>query len=330
MCSALENAGKTSTLVLVVLLGLALGFSMLACGDDDSDGGTDGGSDSDTDTDTDTDTDSDADPNCFECDGPLCISMISGQILRDDGSPVTGESFLKFCMPGCHYIDVDGEGYFEFIPTDGCSAYDVEAAGPIYIEVAAELEDGYTHHIMAMTPTQEQISDQSSEDTVFDLGVHYLYELPAEKVAYTASGGATVDLSGVQFDVAPGELGEADIELGVFKFPIDEWVPPFIGNPYHTSTVPSVDALYFLIPYWSQVATGDGVVLSITPPDGWTDGDPGKIYVLGDWYDYFMEYPGGEDVPRGELVEWSDVIWEGGRVVTAPIPVLSWVALVKD
>jgi hypothetical protein len=308
-------------LAVLLLLTLAPGCSP----DPDAGAGGDAGTDADTDTDTMTDWPTE----CTECpEGDICLSKVRGRLLYEDGTPVTGiDGVVKFHIKVCHNVGTDEDGYFEV--DKGC--YHVDE--PFFMEIPAipAIDGARTRYSVEYTLTQqEQISDQGPDDYVFDLGTHYWWSLPAPAASYTAQDGATVDAAGVQFDAPPGALGEEDLELGVFAFPLDEWIPPFIDNPYHQATVDHADALYFLYPYWQQVTVGDGLVLRIDPPPGWTEADTGTVHLLGDWVWEYTELPEQGEIPSGHVAEVGPTSWEDGQLVTPPIPVLGWVILVKD
>jgi hypothetical protein len=313
---------------MATLVWIAVSILVVGCGGDDgsaSDAGT-----GDTDSSSDTDQDTELDLDCSECTSPVCISTISGRALYADGSPVQELAEVKVCIPNCCIVTTDSEGYFEFVMPGGCRGYDFATDDALHLSVPAYSTDQHVHYIVAYTPTQEQVSDLSPDDFDLDVGVHYFYDAPEQTSAYTPETGASVDLDGVQIDIQPGELGDEDLEIGALRFPIDEWVPPFVDNPLLEETVGSVDVLYFFVPYWTGVAEGTGLVLSIEPPDGWTEVDTGKVYVLGDFVLDYLYFPDETIVPRGEFVEWGDTSYLDGRLLTPPIPRLGWIGLKKD
>lgn len=292
-----------------------------------------GGGDPVVDSGADPDADPVPDPEvdevtvCESCpDDQVCISSVRGRLLLEDGTPATGVmSIVKVHLGVCYYLETDEMGYFEV--QKGCFVVDE----PFFIEVPSipAIDDGRVRYVAEIFPTQEQISDEGPDDFELDLGTHYWWAKPAPTRSYTPEEGATVDESGVQFEIPPGALGTEPLDVGVFRFPLEEWIPPFIANPFSTATVAHADGLYYLSPYWQQVV-GEGLVLTIDPPEGWTDVDTGTLYILGDWVWYYLELPGIGEVPVGEVVELGPITYEGGKLVTPPVPILGWLILVKD
>jgi hypothetical protein len=161
------------------------------------------------------------------------------------------------------------------------------------------------------------------------MGTYILYDLPSESADYTADDGASVDLSGVQFEVEGGALGEEDLEIKILDFDLDSMdPPPFIDNPYADDDLEEVDALFYIGPHWA-LAAGDGVPLNIEPPDGFEDGDKATMYFLGDYSGDFLSCD-GEDVEVGHFEECGSAEVTDGKLVTDPITRFTWVGFVKD
>lgn len=310
-------------------LGLIAVSIMVAGCDAGGGSATDAGT-GDTDTNSDTEQDTELDLDCSECTSPVCISTVSGLVLYADGSPVQELAEVKVCIPNCCIATTDSEGEFEFVMPGGCRGYDFDTDEALHLTVPAYSTDLYVQYIVAYTPTQAQVSDLSTDDFDLDVGTQYLHDLPTLTSTYTPASGASVDIDGAQIEVNPGELGDLDLEIGALRFPIEDWVPPFIDNPLLEQTVESVDALYFFTPYWTEAVAGAGLVYRIDPPDGWTEADTGKVYVLGDFILDYLYFPDETIAPRGEFVEWGDTTYQDGKLVTPPIPRLGWVGLKKD
>ena len=297
-----------------------LGASACSNNNGSSDAGLDSSTDTDADTDTDSDTDTDTDTevvvDCSECTEPICIGSVSGKVLFSDETPFVGN--VQICTTNCVLIETDDDGYFFQILGTGCKGYDwtTDEAPHLTLDSA----DGtHTQYAIAVKPeTQAEID----ADFNFDTGTHYYYPLPGTGDDYTDTGGATVtDLDGVSFDVPPGALGTDDALIQVMEFPLASWTPPFLGDV-------TPDVLYFMAPYFFELATD--VVLHIDPTSaGWSNGDTGTLYILGDYYPGYLDCGNGDE-HIGEFVECGDAGWTGGEIVTSGINRLGWVGLVKD
>jgi hypothetical protein len=296
-------------------------------GDTDSDSDTDVDSDSDTDTDTDSDSDSDVDDcgangNCSACGDPACICAIAGHVEDQDGTPLPDT--IQICVPMCMTAEIDANGDFchEFDP---CMGFDFEEGSELHITVFQH-ESDHTRYSVAYEPTQAEIADNGDDDCTFDVGVLKQYELPATGAQYTHTTGVTVaDQDGVSFDLGPDALDCQACEEGctvkVMEFPIDEWMPPFIPEGLE------VDALYYLHPY---LCYAEGLELHIDPAAaGWSGTDTGTVHMLGD-YSYHDFNCGGDDLPVGVVESCAGAAMQGDEIVTEALPVLGWVALVKD
>ncbi len=333
--------------MLVVTLFALYSVGPIACNDDDDTSSTDG----DTDSDTDSDVEFDTDPNT------TCIRSVSGKVVFDNGAPMQGD--VQICVPSCMLVNTDENGDFVKNLVEGsdlsCMNFDfISGINELHITL---LQPNGTHadYSTSYAPTQEEVSDQGHNDVIFDVGTLILYELPAEGVPYNAQNGATVEMSGLSFEMPPGSLiaKDGDIDkpvdkstIKILKAPAD-WDAPFdeIG----------LDALYFIGPYWAELAKG-GVPLHIDPPDGWTDGDIGVVYILseammglGASMGYITEVtdqcanpddpcPGclSEDDPLsdyaniGELTDCGTAVFKDGKVVTAPIPRFGWIGIERQ
>ena len=174
---------------------------------------------------------------------PLCIGSISGHVEFDDGTP--GTESVTWCLGTCNKADLDENGDFSFIMPGGCYGADWDAGDdPVHVTLNSQ-DKTHTQYSFAVKP-----QEQGELDSEFDLdtGTHYQYELPAEEATYTASAGATVDnLDGVSFTVPAGALGEDDLTVKAFEYPIDTTVPPFASEV-------SLDALYFIGPYFEELS----------------------------------------------------------------------------
>ncbi|HUT76847.1 MAG TPA: hypothetical protein VM285_04130 [Polyangia bacterium] len=316
--------GKTSLIGLLTVCGavLALGLAPAGCADDDDDGtGTDADTDADSDADTDADSDSDSDA-CQGCAGPVCVATVSGRVLFEDDTPYA-ELALQFCVGNCYTTTTNADGYFAWDLPAGCTAFDFAEDEGIHMtlfDVADEAGD-WARYSMSYEPTQEEIS----ADFDLDVGTHYYFAVPENSAAYTEADGATVtDLSGVSFDVPAGDLGAEDLEIRVLEFPLETWVPPFVPAD------PALDALYFLGPYF--VESTDGIELHIDPQAaGWSGTDTGGVYMLGDFaMGGYLSCDGENDVTIGHFEQCVGATFQGGEIVTEPIPRLGWVGLVKN
>jgi hypothetical protein len=83
----------------------------------------------------------------------------------------------------------------------------------------------------------------------------------------------------------------------------------------------------------------DGTILHIDPPDGWLDGDTGKLYILANYNpnNYLTPLSDGtacvwsnstiDAVEAGVLGECGTFAVTDGKIVTPPIPFLGWIGL---
>lgn len=327
-----------SRLQNVLHFGLLVGFMvgrMVGCRfENDSSTVIEPTDNSQTDEQEDSDTSKETGPDldCSRCQGPVCIVSFSGHILYSDGTPVVGEKVAKICLPNCILINTDENGFFsQQMPfSTGCRAYDFDKDQTIDFDNLPLLDDQWVHYVAAYTPTQEQVSDEGPDDFDLYMGEHYRYPTPVESVQYTPSGGAAVNIAGIEFELAPGEIGDESHDIRVLKFPLDEWVPPFVGNPLLEESIEELDVLYYITPYWTEIVGTEGVVYKITPPEGWPEGENGKVYILGDFIWGGLDITEDTWAPIGQLYEWCDAKWENGKLVTDPIPRLSWIGLKRE
>lgn len=298
------------------------------------------------DSDTDTDSDTGIDPD------ETCIASISGQVLFDDGTPLKAGT-LQICVPQCATIQTDAEGkfFFSLVEGDRCKRYYFVSGTSVPIHITL-IKQGNTHteYTSPYTPTRDEVSDQGPDDLDLDVGILYMYELPSEGVPYKADMGASVELSGVSFELPPSSLiglvwdeseedfidsPFAEATIKVFKAPLGEWDIPF--------DVVGLDALYYIAPYWTRIVSEE-VRLSIDPIEGWSEGDKGKVYMLGEMRAGLAEMPESisvegqqcitacdecEEVEIGELSQCGSAELKDGKIVTAPIPRLGWVGIKK-
>ena len=283
-----------------------------------------------------------------------CLGAVSGRVRRNGRDPMDAVVVVCIGLACFKGVSTDAEGRFRCVPElekgDVCGRYDFEK-DRLHIEIAAAADpEAYASYAFVRHPTQEEISDLGDDDFDYAVGDLSLYELPAESAVYTPAGGASVNLSGVAFELAPGALVKAavsedvpiahDQEIRVFEAPLDEWTPPFVDV--------ELDALYLITPRWAKLS-GDGVVLAIDPPSSWQEGDTGELYLLGgfvsEWGDpdviskgehiYLAEDhsaclasgEGLETVEDGVLAGCGSAEVTGDRIVTAPIPRFTWVGI---
>ncbi len=292
--------------------------------------------------------------SCSEEAGPcskldmdvVCLASISGRIFYDNETPAKGVR-VNVCAPGCVKLTTDENGYFEAVvkkEDEICRPYDFSIDyEAIHVTVFSLEKNTYAEFIAGYEPTQQDISDDCS----YNLGKLSLYTLPKDGVSYTRQNGAGIDIAGVSFELEPGSLVENVLDdagtemvdkpideavIKVFKAPLNEWNPPF--------NYIDLDAVYFIGPYWTKLA-GEGVRLSIDPPEGWSEGDTGTFYMLsnyvpgnliarsGDresciWQGLMIDY-----VRESELAECGTAVVKDGKVVTPPIPMTAWIGLKK-
>jgi hypothetical protein len=246
---------------------------------------------------------------------------------------------VQICFPNCYLAEIDDQGYFllshavsDSVPD--CIELDFSVDEPIHT-IFLTPEDTFVRYSLASTPEQHQIGS----DHLLDLGTHSFAALPDDSASYTATDGATVDQNGVQFELAPGDLLDAmnnpleEAQIKILPLSEDNAVTPFIDNPYFVNDTQRVDLLYYVAPYLTVSASG-GVVMSITPPSGqWSDGDTVTLYVLGEYiggFDPVYISCHGQDVHVGELRECGSATVTGGKIVTDPITVFSWIGLKKN
>jgi hypothetical protein len=217
----------------------------------------------------------------------------------------------------------------------------------------------YATYEYLATPSQDQISDEGPDDYTYDLGDLHLYKLPTNASGvYRPLTGANINASGFSLIMPADSLVKNDRNIGdvpitenqeirIFKAPLDTWDPPFAKN---------MDALYFIDPNWAKIA-GDGVSVSIDAPSNWSDGDIGSLFLLGgyisNWgnpdvvdsaaYIYFKDVNGTpncvnnndgsigdeEEIHEGEFANCGKAVYDGGKIVTDPMPRFTWVGIKK-
>lgn len=291
---------------------------------------------------------------------PNCLGSISGRVLENGRDPMDANVVICIGLTCFTGIRTDSRGDFQFIlPMDedeSCLRYDF-TKDRIHIEINASDDlESHAAYAFVRQPEQADISDLGDDDYDYDVGPLALYELPTENAVYAPDTGAAVDLGNVSFELAPHQLVKTDISedvpiahnqaVSVFEAPLDEWAPPFVDTP--------IEALYLIAPRWAKLA-GDGVSLSIAPPDGWSEGDAGTLYVLGgyvtEWGDPEEMSTGGylyvsddrsscqnegddtenlERIEDGVFSECGRIELIDGRLVTSPLPRFTWVGIATD
>jgi hypothetical protein len=333
-------------------IALGAGIHVLSCGgsgDDDIDN-----NDNNNETPSsasDTESESDEDTSTLP---ETCLASISGRVLRNGEDPM--EAVIVICIGTACYqgVNTESDGTFSFEPPtdDGeeCVRYDFEEKR-VHIELSARNNpERHASYAFVRRPTLEDISEQGEEDYDYDVGDLSLYEMPEESATYTPEDGVTVDLSGVAFTLEASSLVKADLtgdipidheqQIRVFEAPLDDWNPPFADKP--------LDALYLVTPRWAKIS-GTAPELTVEPPQGWQDGDTGDLFLLGgynsDWGDADM-IDIGESIYRseeenlcvtkcadcedltpvedGELTKCGVAEMQGDRIITSPLPRLTW------
>ena len=327
------------TRVVLVLQGACLtGALAIACGDDDAaaDADTDTDTDADTDTDTDTDTDSDGDADCSACladtDNTACFNRIAGRVISEDAAaPLT----MQVCLPSCMsmIVEADGSFYKEFTT---CMPFPLSGGEDIHVTLAENGDtclDTQTRYTLAFAPTQADVSDEGADDFELDVGDFARFTLPTDGADYTAADGATVtDLEGVSFDVAAGQLGDADCLIRVFDHPLADDTPRFVPGDV------TLDALFFFAPYFHGTKKDDDPdpgsfeMIIDAASIGWIDGDSGSYYLLGDFASsHFVACSDAdEDIQLGHFTECGTVTASGGAIVIPDLRILGWIGLAKN
>ncbi len=289
-----------------------------------------------------------------------CIGSLSGEVSRNGVEEMAAGIAVCRGVGACFEpfeTEADGSFVWEYPHKndDACTVIDFKTEW-LHIEIFPLSDsDNFANYAFTVGSLQEDISDEGAHDLDLHLGRLAVYELPEASATYSPEDGADVDLEGITF-VLPGggivkrPLGiDEDVpvenpqEIRVFKAPLDEWDPPFVDDP--------PDALYYLSPHWAKIPT-PGVRLSIEPPEGWRDGDTGRVELLGRWATHFAVNEGpisSEYMYRtdeGLCINTDDTdsydrMYDGfmadcgeaevvdGRIVTSPLPRFSWVALYR-
>ncbi len=343
--------------ILLMTLGGLTGF----CGE------RSGASEDDTGTKRDTEIARDASAGTETVDAEVgdedapCLGAISGRVLKNGNDGIKALVVVCIGEAICHPPqETEADGTISWVYPDmeeggRCVPHDFAGDEWLHVEIIAkERPEDYASYAFVTRPTTVEISDEGEDDVTLDIGDLALYELPAESVPYASSTGAVVDLAGLSFSLPKDGLVkqlfggdtvplEFEHDVRVFKAPLDEWDPPFMTD--------EPDVLYYISPRWSMVAE-PGLVLSIEPPDGWADGDEGTVTLLGSWRtpyavdeglfrsDYIYRNDNGrcvntenddfERIPDGFPADCGNAEMVGGRIITAPIPRLTWVAISKQ
>ncbi len=289
-----------------------------------------------------------------------CLASITGKVVFKNGTseapsdpvPVS----IAVCIGVCFDpITTDDDGAFTWrLPLEGdmhCVPYDF-ASTPIHIDFRVpSAKESYAEYAFFTYPTMADIADQGEDDFDLDLGDLALYLLPEESAAYTQDSCTSLSLFGVEAtfpsDALVKQSGDAEVpidheqEIHVFEAPLERWDPPFVDV--------ELDALYFLGPRWARLA-GGGVPLSIEAPPGLEEGETAPLYLLGgftsNWGDAsvkdtpdFMYLDGDgacvndngqSDLARvddGTFQNCGEVKVKNGRMVTPPLPRLTWVGV---
>jgi hypothetical protein len=346
---------------LLALLTMVVGAFVWACGDSQGSGDDSDNPQGDTSSASDERGVTDAGDTSAPLGGEACIASISGQVLRN------GTSGMSALIAVCRGADLcftpfdtqaDGSFVWDYPGSEetGCTIIDFSSEW-LHIDIIPhENYHGFASLAFAVQPTQAEISDQGQTDYDLDVGPLSVFELPEESATYSPETGARVDLFGLSFEIPAGGLvkrplgADEDLpvenaqEIHVFKAPLDEWDPPFLtAKP---------DALYYISPRWAKLAS-PGITLSFEPPEGWNGGDTGVLRLLGRWSvgfevdegpmtsEYMYRAADGlcintddkenhERMADGFMADCGSVEMTGGRVVTDPIPRLTWVAVAKQ
>jgi len=260
--------------------------------------------------------------SCAGCNGPVCIASLSGKILFEDGTPYKG--VVSFCIvQGCLTSNTDDQGIFKRKIPDGCRAFDFTKEEGIHFSLLSIPEGGWTQYSVSFKPAQDEVSDLGVDDFDLDLGTHYYYRLPGDKVQYTPENGADIsNISGLSFSVPPGDLGEEQQQVRVLRFPLKGEKPAFVPSNL------DLDVLYFVAPYY--VKSKSGIVFHIDASAlGWQQGDKGTIYMLGDFANLNHLECGGNQVEVGTMAPCGEATFENGEIKTDPLPLLGWFGVKK-
>lgn len=325
----MRTTNLLTKLVIVAFGACSIGALAAACGDDDGGSAdTDADTDTDTDTDSDTDTDTDGDADCTACladdTKTACFNRVVGHVTSENAAAALT---AQICAPACIPMTVETDGTISKDFTT-CMSFPLSNEDDIHVTIGENPDanaDTQTRYSLAFAPTQEEISAEFE----YDLGEFARFTLPTDGTAYTAAGGATVtDLEGVSFDVAAGGLGDTDCEIRVFSHPLDGDTPRFVPADV------TLDALFFFSPYfWGVPDEAEGLSLGIDAASvGWTDGDTGSYYLLGDFASSnFVACPdASEDLQLGHFEACGTVTAAAGVIPIPDFAVLGWLGLAKD
>ncbi len=352
MFLVIELSKKNLAVLTTTILFLTLTSQFSACNNDDQE--------KETDTANDTAQNKGDTPDSAADEEGIRIGSLSGQLVDQSGTGIEDENALGICVEGpCIQLSTDTQGRFHWeahiIGDKKYKVIDFENS-PIHVIVDPRNLENIAKYEFLNIPTQEDISDQGEDDFHYDIGIIKLYELPNESVAYSAKSGASINLSDVTFDLdADSLLGETYDEnlkelvdapiqnatIKVFKAPLSDWDVPFSPG--------DIDALYYISPYWVRLKD-QGISLTIEPPDNWTEGNRGTLFILGSFasdvaeasgYIYKTSDSNGRcladnceacdysTVKEGAFTDCGSVTFENGKLITTPIPRFGWIGIKK-
>ena len=266
-----------------------------------------------------TDNDATAAPDCSACNGPVCLTTISGHIAYEDGSPYQGPAAI--CIGACRNTSTNAQGDFHYALSE-CMAYD--PGGEAIVLTLLDTGDAqWSQYSAAYRPTQQDVSDQGAGDFDLDLGTHTYYAVSGPGFAYSAASGASVSQDGLSFEVPAADLGANDLSIRLRRIDLSQSVPPFVPADMQ------LDALYYLSPYFSSSAAGLQLRFDAASL-GWSAGDTGAVYMLGGFSNFHFLNCHGEDAGDGDFVDCGSASVQDGQIVSSGLPLLGWVGLVKN
>ncbi len=269
------------------------------------------------------------------CEGLVCISEVTGVVRTPEGSPVAATECIKVCFKSqsgeiCVWKTTDENGVFSFFPdpTAEYAAFDFENEDYIHITIQIKTAptDESTTYVVAFAPTQEELS----EDSVLAIGTHYVYPVSGDTTQYVPGSGAQLldgTQSGLTINIEPNEMGAIEQTIEAYRFPLDDTHPPFLESY-------DPDVLYYLTPYFAQFEGPSDphlvdIEIDAASVDGWSDGDTGTLYMLGDLHNGYLDCGSGE-IEVADFVpgDETDTVEDGK--IKAQIPRFGWVALKKE
>ena len=283
-------------------------------------------------------------PFCSACladaDNDACFTSISGTVVSENAAaPLT----VQICAPNCTSATVNSDGTFSK-QYGTCMSFPFTSSDEaIHVTIGENGDtrlDTQTRYTIAVRPTQAEVSDLGADDMTLDVGELARLSLPTDGAEYTSAGGAAVDdLNGISMDIAAGQLDDGDTDgctVRVFNQPLGEDAPRFVPEAM------TLDALFFLSPYF-QGTTPDlndddtpdftGVDVRISAEAvGWSDGDSGTFYVLGEYANSNWGMCPGTTahIPLGELSSCGAVTASGGEILIENVAVFGWIGLAKS